>query len=80
MKVSGVLRTAQFDCRKGLGTCGALLVPPIHCKVHWKVGRWLGSYRLILELPLIGFGKKKFIRELSISSVMWLLEVLCGLY
>ena len=48
----------------------------IHCKVHWRVGRRLGSYRLISAQPMIG----SIIREFCISSVLWVLEVLCCLY
>ena len=46
---------------------------PIHCKVHWRVGRRLGSCILISAEPLIG----STIAELSISSILWVLEVLC---
>ena len=48
----------------------------IYCKVHWRVGRRLGSYRLISVQPLIG----STIREFCISSVLWVLGVLCCLY
>ena len=51
-------------------------VCPIHCKVHLRVDRRLGSERLISEQPLIGLT----IRAFSISSVLWALEVLCCLY
>ena len=37
---------------------------PIYCKVHWRVGRKLGSCRLISMQPLIG----STIRAFSISS------------
>ena len=43
---SGVLPTTRFAYRKGLGTCDTC-VCPIHCKVHWRVGSRLGSWRLI---------------------------------
>ena len=50
------------------------------CRIHWKVylrvGRRLGSYGLISEQPLIG----STFRELCISSVLWVLEILCFLY
>ena len=49
---------------------------PIHCNVQGKVGGRLGSFRLISVQPLIG----TTIREFSISSVLWVLEVLCYLY
>ena len=77
MECSGVLPTTQFAYQKGLGTCDALLfVSHIHCKVHWREGRRLGSYRLISAQPLIG----STIREFCISSVLWVLEVPYCLY
>ena len=45
---------------------------PTHCKVHWRVGRRLGSCRLISVQPLIW----STIRVFSISSALWVLEVL----
>ena len=39
---------------------------PIHCRVHWRVGRRLGSCRLISVLPLIGLTIWVF----SISSAL----------
>ena len=45
---------------------------PIHCKVHGRVGRRLGSCRLISVQTLI--------RSTSIGSALWVLEVLCCLY
>ena len=41
MERSGVLSTAEFVYRKGLGICDALFPCPIHCRVHWRVGRGL---------------------------------------
>ena len=49
---------------------------PIHCKVHWRVGRRQGSCRLISVQPSMG----STIRVLSICSALWVLEVLCCLY
>ena len=49
---------------------------PIHCKVHFRLGRKLGSRRLISVQPLMG----STIRASSISSALWVLEVLCCLY
>ena len=49
---------------------------PIHCKVHWSVGRRLGSCRLISVQSLI----RSTIRSFSLSSALWVLEVLCCLY
>ena len=42
MEHCGVLPNNQFAYRKGLGTCDAHCACPIHCKVHWRVGRRLG--------------------------------------
>ena len=45
----------------------------MHCKVRWRVGgRWV-LRKLTSAQPLIG----SIIREFSISSAMWVLEVLC---
>ena len=49
---------------------------PIHCRVHWRVGRRLGSCRLTSVQPLIG----STIWAFSISSALWVLEVLSCLY
>ena len=48
----------------------------INCKVHWRVGRRQGLYGLIFAHPLIW----SIIRELSKSSVLGVLYVLCDLY
>ena len=48
----------------------------IHNKVHWGVGRRLGSYRFISAQPLGG----STIMEFCISSVLWVSEVLCCKY
>ena len=49
---------------------------PIHCRVHWRVGRRLGSSRLTSVQPLIG----STIWAFSISSALLVLEVLSCLY
>ena len=49
---------------------------PIHCRVYWRVGRRLGSFRFISVPPLIG----STIWVFSISSALWVLEVLSCLY
>ena len=73
MELNGVLPTTQFAYRKGLGTCDALLcITGLHCKVNWRMGRRLGSYRLISVQPLIGLT----IRTFSIGSALWVLEAL----
>ena len=66
MELSGVLPTTQFAYRRGLATCDALCACRIHCKLHWRLGRKLGSYRLISAQTLIG----STIREFSISSAL----------
>ena len=48
----------------------------IHCKLHWRVRRRLGSCRLISVRPLIGLT----IRAFSIGSALLALSVLCCLY
>ena len=77
MERSGVLPTTQFAYRKGLGTCDELFSGYLlHYVSHWRVGRRLGSFRLISAQPLIG----STIREFYISSVLSVLEVQCCLY
>ena len=51
-------------------------VCPIHCRVHWRVGRRLGSCRLTSVQLLIGSTMWAF----SIRSALWVLEVLSCLY
>ena len=54
-------------------------VSPIHCKVHWRVGRRLESCRSTSVQPLIG----PTIWAFSISSALWAeppVEVLSCLY
>ena len=51
-------------------------VCPIHCKVHWRVGRRIGQCRLISVQPLTW----SITRAFSVSSALWVLEVLCCLY
>ena len=48
----------------------------IHCRVHWRAGRRPGLCRLTSVLLLI----RSTIREFSISSALWVFEVLCCLY
>ena len=48
---------------------------PIHCKVHWREDRRLGSCRLISVQPSIGLTLRAF----SKGSALWVLEVLCCL-
>ena len=44
---------------------------PIHCKVHWRVGRRLGLYRLFSVQPLI----RLTIRAFSIGSALWVFNI-----
>ena len=75
MERSGVLTTTQFAYQKALGTCDSLLYVSHTMQVHWRVGRRLGSSRLITVQHLIGLT----IRAFSIGSALWVLEVLCCL-
>ena len=90
MERSGVLPTTQFAYRKGLGTVMHFCACPIHCKVHWRVGRRLGSCRLISVQPLIGSTISESSISYSVQSYNWtisctllyvyLFEVLCCLH
>ena len=64
---------------------GKVWVPVIHfcafpytakCIGEWRVGRMIGPCRLISVPPLIG----STIRAFSVSSAVWVFEVLCCLY
>ena len=48
-----LLLTTQFTYQEGLGTCDALLCMSIHCKVHWRVGRRQGLYRLAVPIDRV---------------------------
>ena len=76
MERNGVLPTTQFAYRKGLGTCDALLCVSHTLQSALRVGRRLGSCRLISVLPLIGLTIGAF----SICSALWVLDVMCCLY
>ena len=76
MERSGVLPTTQFAYRKVWVLVMHFCACPIHSKVHLRVGRYLGSCRLISVQLLIGSKVGAF----SISSALWVLEVLCCLY
>ena len=81
MERSGVLPTTQFppnhpDLRKVWVPVMHFCVCPIHCRVHWRMGRRLGSYRLTSVQLLIG----STIWAFSISSALWVLEVLSCQY
>ena len=78
LEPSGVLPTTQFAYRKGLGYIPVMhfCACPIHCRVHWRVGRRLGSCRSTSVQPLIC----STIWAFSISSALWVLDVLSCLY
>ena len=76
MECCGELPTIQFAYQKGLDTCAALLCVLHTLQSHWRVRRRLGSFILISAQPLIG----STIREFCISSVLWVLGVMCCLY
>ena len=76
MECSAVLPTTQFAYRKGLGTYDALLYVSHRLHSALESGRRLGSCRLTSVQPLIG----STIWAFSISSDLWVLEVLSCLY
>ena len=76
MKSIGLIPTTQVAYRNGLDTCDAFLCVSHTLQSHWRVARRLGLCILISEQPLIG----STIREFDVSSVLWVLEVLCFLY
>ena len=74
MEQCGVLPTTQFAYRKGLGTCDSLL-----CVSHTLQRALESGHEASTStsaLLLIG----STIKEFSISSALWVLEVLCCLY
>ena len=75
MEVNGVLPTTQFAHRKGLGSCDALL-----CVSHTLQSELERGQAMIVQIdfsePLIG----STVRAFCISSVLWVLEVLCCLF
>ena len=76
MEHCGVLPTTQFAYRKGFDTYDALLCvshTPQSALESWQRP---GLCRSTSALPLTG----STIREFSISSALWVLEVLCCLY
>ena len=71
MECSGVLPTTQFAYRKGLGTCDALL-----CMSH-TVQRTLESGQEASTMQIDFSAAFDRVLESSISSPLWVLEVLC---
>ena len=76
MELMGVLPTTSLLIGRVWVPVMHFCVCCIHWKVHWREGRRLESYRLILAQLLIG----PTIREFCIRSVLWVLDVLCCLY
>ena len=76
MERSGVLPTTQFAYRKGLGSCDALLCVSHTLQSALETGQEARIVQIDFSQPLIG----STIREFGISSVLWVLGVLCCLY
>ena len=75
MECCGVLPTTQFAYRKCLGTCNALL-----CVFHTLQNASESGLEVrIVQIDFSAAFDRFNIREFSISSVLWVLEVLCCL-
>ena len=72
MERSGVLPTNQFAYRKGLGTCDALLCVSHTLQSALESGKEARIVQIDFSAPLIG----STIWAFSISSALWILEVL----
>ena len=77
MERSGVLPTTQFAYRKGLGTCDALL-----CLSHTlQSALENGQEARIVQIDFsAAFDRVNHLWAFSISSALWVLEVLSCLY
>ena len=76
MEHSGVFPTTQFAYRKGLGTCDALL-----CVSHTLQSVLeSGQEARIVQIDFSAAFDRSTIRAFSISSALWVLEVLSCLY
>ena len=77
MERSGVLPTTQFAYRKGLGTCDALM-----CVSHTlQSALESGQEARIMQIDFsAAFEKGSTIWAFSISSALWVLEILSCLY
>ena len=64
MERSGVLPTPSLLIGKVWAPVIDFCTCRIHCKVHWRVGRRLGSCRLISAQPLIGSTLREFCMKL----------------
>ena len=76
MERSGVLPTTQFAYRKGLGTCDALLCMSRTLQSALESGQKARIVQIDFSAALIG----STISAFSISSALWVLEVLSCLY
>ena len=76
MEHCGVLPTTQFAYQKGLGTYDAIL-----CVSHTlQSALESGQEARIVQIDFSSDLKGSTIREFSISSALWALEVFCCLY
>ena len=94
MERSGVLPTTQFAYRKGLGTCDALLCTSHTLQSALESGQEARIFQIAFSAAFEGLRSLAFsaaferlaaqpqptIREFCISSVLWVLKVLCCLY
>ena len=75
-ELSSVLQTMQFAYRKGLGTYDAPLC--VYCTLHSALES--GQEDRMVQIDFSGVLIGSTIREFCISSVLWVLEILCCLY
>ena len=73
---SGVLPATQFAYRKDLGACDALVCLSLTMRSALESGQ----EARIVQIDFSRTFESVTIRELSISFVLWVLEVLCGLH
>ena len=76
MERSGALPTTQFAYRKGLGTCDALLCVSHALQSTLESGQEARIMQIDFSAALIG----ATIWAFSVSSALWVLEVLSCLY
>ena len=76
MDCSGVLPITQFAYRKGLGTCDALLCVPHTLQSALE----RGQEARIVQIDFSATFDRVNRQEFCISSVLWVLYVLCCLY
>ena len=76
MEHCGVLPTTQFAYRKSVSTCDELLCVSHTLRSALENGQEARIVRSTSALLLIGLT----IREFSVGSALWVLEVLCCLY